>query len=137
MGIVTLSDPSGQYEAIIFQEGLNQFRDLLEKGSVVLVSVQANVEGEDVRARIVTVEPLEQAASRVQKGLRIFLRDESVLSSISQRLTGRGEGEVSLVLMLDKDASEIEVKLPGRFMITPQIAGALKSIPGIVAVEQV
>jgi hypothetical protein len=48
-----------------------------------------------------------------------------------------GEGEVSLVLMLDKDASEIEVKLPGRFMITPQIAGALKSIPGIVAVEQV
>jgi len=39
--------------------------------------------------------------------------------------------------MLDKDASEIEVKLPGRFMITPQIAGALKSIPGIVAVEQV
>ncbi len=137
MGIVTLSDPSGQYEAIIFQEGLNQYRDLLEKGSVVLVAVQANVEGEDVRARIITVEPLDQAASRVQKGLRIFLRDESALSSISQRLSGRGEGEVSLVLMLDRDASEIEVKLPGRFMITPQIAGALKSIPGIVAVEQV
>ena len=137
MGIVTLSDPSGQYEAIIFQEGLNQYRDLLEKGSVVLVAVQANVEGEDVRARIVTVEPLDQAAARVQKGLRIFLRDETALSSISQRLSGRGEGEVSLVLMLDQDASEIEVKLPGRFMITPQIAGALKSIPGIVAVEQV
>ena len=57
MGIVTLSDPSGQYEAIIFQEGLNQYRDLLEKGSVVLVAVQANVEGEDVRARIVTACP--------------------------------------------------------------------------------
>ena len=137
MGIVTLSDPSGQYEAIIFQEGLNQYRDLLEKGSVVLVAVQANVEGEDVRARIITVEPLDQAASRVQKGLRIFLRDESALSSISQRLSSRGEGEVSLVLMMDRDASEIEVRLPGRFMITPQIAGALKSIPGIVAVEQV
>ena len=32
MGIVQLSDPSGQYEAIMFQEGLSQFRDLLEKG---------------------------------------------------------------------------------------------------------
>ncbi len=137
MGIVTLSDPSGQYEAILFQEGLNQYRDLLEKGSVVLVAVQANLEGEDVRARIVTVEPLDQAASRVQKGLRIFLREEGALSSISQRLSGRGDGEVSLVLMLDRDASEIEVKLPGKFLITPQIAGALKSIPGIVAVEQV
>ena len=60
MGIVTLSDPSGQYEAIMFQEALNQYRDMLEKGSVVLVTLQANVEGEDVRARIATVEPLGQ-----------------------------------------------------------------------------
>ena len=137
MGIVTLSDPTGQYEAIIFQEGLNQYRDLLEKGSVILVSLQANVEGEDVRARIVSVESLDQAANRVQKGLRIFVRDDSALSSISQRLATRGEGEISLVLLLDSQASEIEVKLPGRFQVTPQIAGALKSIPGIVAVEHV
>ena len=72
MGIVTLSDPSGQYEAILFQEGLAQYRDLLEKGAAVLVTLQANVEGEDVRARIVAVEALDQAANRVQRGLRIF-----------------------------------------------------------------
>jgi len=137
MGIVTLSDPSGQYEAIMFQEALNQYRDMLEKGSVVLVTLQAAVEGEDVRARIVTAEPLEKAANRVQKGLRIFLRDETALPSIQQRLTQRGEGEVSLVLMMDAAASEIEVKLPGRFSVSPQIAGALKAVPGIVAVEHV
>ena len=135
MGIVTLSDPSGQYEAILFQEGLNQYRDLLEKGSVVLVTLQANVEGEDVRARITTVEPLEQAANRVQKGLRIFLRDADPLPSLTQRLAGRGEGEVSLVLM--RDRSEVEIRLPGRFNVTPQVAGAIKAIPGVVAVEHV
>ena len=137
MGIVTLSDPSGQYEAIIFQEGLNQYRDLLEKGAAVLVTLQANLEGEDVRARIVAAEPLEAAAARVQKGLRIFLRDESPLESISRRLGARGEGEVSLVLMLGADNSEVEVRLPGRFQVSPQIAGALKAIPGIVSVEHV
>ena len=42
----------------IFQEGLNQYRDLLEKGADVLVTLQANLEGEDVRARIVRVENL-------------------------------------------------------------------------------
>ncbi len=52
LGVFQLSDPSGQYEAIIFQEGLNQYRDVLEKGADVLVTLQANVEGEDVRARI-------------------------------------------------------------------------------------
>jgi DNA polymerase-3 subunit alpha len=137
MGIVTLSDPSGQYEAIMFQEGLNQFRDLLEKGASVLVTLQATVEGEDVRARITMVEPLDQAANRVQKGLRIFLRDEAPLPSLTQRLSGRGEGEVSLVLMLAQNNGEIEVRLPGKFNVTPQIAGAIKAIPGVVAVEHV
>ena len=74
MGIVQLSDQSGQYEAILFQEGLNQYRDLLEKGVSLLVGLQASVEGEDVRARIISAEPLDQAASRVQKGLRILRR---------------------------------------------------------------
>jgi len=137
MGIVTLSDPSGQYEAILFQEGLNQYRDLLEKGSVVMVTLQANVEGEDVRARIATVEPLDKAAAKVQKGLRIFVRDESPLSSLTQRLATKGEGEVSIVLMLDRDHSEVEVRLPGRFHVSPQTAGAIKAIPGIVAVEHI
>ncbi len=83
MGIVTLSDASGQYEAIMFQEALNQYRDMLEKGSVVLVTLQASVEGEDVRARIATVEPLDKAANRVQKGLRIFVRDKEPLPSLA------------------------------------------------------
>ncbi len=137
MGIVTLSDPTGQYEAILFQEGLNQYRDLLEKGAVVLVSLQANVEGEDVRARITAVERLEEAAQRVQKGLRVFMRDESPLSSLQARLTQRGEGEVSLVLLLDRERGEVEVKLPGRFQVTSQVAGAIEAIPGVVSVEHV
>ncbi|MCC0006212.1 MAG: DNA polymerase III subunit alpha [Methylobacteriaceae bacterium] len=136
MGIVQLSDASGQYEAILFQEGLNQYRDLLEKGACLLVNMQANVEGEDIRARIVSVEPLDQAAARIQKGLRIFLRDPSPLVSIEQRLKGRGEGDVSLVLMRGA-GEEVEVKLPGKFPVNAAIAGALKAIPGIVAVEHV
>ena len=94
MGIVQLSDPSGQYEAIIFQEGLNQYRDLLEKGADVLVTLQANVEGEDVRARIVAVERLNDAAAKVSKGLRIFVRDDEParLDREPARRAGRRRG---------------------------------------------
>ena len=136
MGIVQLSDPSGQYEAIIFQEALNQFRDLLEKGSDVLVTLQANVEGEDVRARIVNVERLNDAAAKVQKGLRIFVRDESPLASIESRLAAPGEGEVSLVVVLSPK-EEVEIRLPGRYAVSPTVAGALKAAPGVLAVEHV
>jgi DNA polymerase-3 subunit alpha len=137
MGIVQLSDPSGQYEAIIFQEGLNQYRDLLEKGSDVLVTLQANVEGEDVRARIVAVEGLNDAAAKVHKGLRIFLRDESPLASIESRLRAHGDGEVSLVVMLGPKEGEVEIRLPSRYAVSPAVAGALKAAPGVVAVEHV
>ncbi|MGO9848771.1 MAG: DNA polymerase III subunit alpha [Methylocella sp.] len=135
MGIVQLSDQSGQYEAILFQEGLNQYRDHLEKGASVLVGLQAAIEGEDVRARIVSVEPLDVAASRIGKGLRVVLRDENPLQEIARRLRGPGDGDVSLILLTG--SGEVEVRLPGKFSVSPQVAGALKTVPGIVAVEHV
>jgi hypothetical protein len=39
------------------------------------------------------------------------------------------EGEVSMVLMLDRGAA-VCVMLPGRCKVSPQIAGALKEVPG-------
>ncbi len=137
MGIVSLSDPSGQYEAILFQEGLNQYRDLLEKGACVLVTLQANVEGEDVRARISQVEKLDEAAARMQKGLRIALRDAAPLPRLAEKLKGRAEGEVMLLLRLEGPEREVEIKLPGRYPINPQVSGAIKAIPGVAEVELV
>ena len=101
------------------------------------VTVQANVEGEDIRARIVAVERLNDAAAKVHKGLRVFLRDETPLDSIERRLSAPGEGEVSLVVMLGPGEGEVEIRLPGRYAVSAAIAGALKASPGVVAVEHV
>ncbi len=135
MGILALSDQSGHFEAILFQEGLNQLRDVLEPGRAVVLTVQASAEGEEVRARIVAAEPLDKAAAKLPSSLRIFLRDERPLASINERLKERGDGEVALILMVDGGQREVEVKLPGRFKATPQVAGAIKAVPGVVAVE--
>ena len=145
MGIIGLSDPSGHYEAVLFAEGLAQYRDLLEPGTAVLLLLSAEVQGEDVRARIQSVEPLDEAAARMQKGLRVFLRDSEPLAGVARRLepTRNGaprnggepaDGEVSMVLLLG-NGSEVEVKLPGRFKVSPQIAGAIKAVTGVVTVE--
>jgi DNA polymerase-3 subunit alpha len=134
MGIIGLSDSSGHYEAVIFAEGLQQYRDLLEPGAVVLLALTAEAQGDEVRARIQSVEPLEQAAARVQKGLRVFIRNEGPIEPVAKRLEDRGDGEVSMVLQLDGGA-EVEVRLPGRFKVSPQIAGAIKAIPGVLQVE--
>jgi DNA polymerase-3 subunit alpha len=141
MGIIEFSDPTGHYEAVVFSEGLAQFRDLLEPGAAVLLMLTAELQGDDVRARIQMAEPLDQAAAKLAKGLRVFLRDETPIESVAKRLEGPGRaatdnGEVALVLMLG-EGTEVEVKLPGRFKVSPQIAGAIKAVPGVVAVEAV
>src|SRR5580658_3899452 len=143
MGIIGLSDPSGHYEAVLFAEGLAQYRDRLEPGTAVLLFLTGEVQAEEVRARIQTAEPLDEAAAKMQKGLRVFLRNEAPIDGLVRRLepTGSGrngtdqsDGEVSMVLML-QNGSEVEVKLPGRFKVSPQIAGAIKAVAGVVTVE--
>jgi len=150
MGIIGLSDPSGHYEAVLFAEGLAQYRDLLEPGTAVLLFLTAELQGDEVRARIQSVEPLDEAAARMHRGLRVFLRDPEPLAGVARRLqaspqqaspqggNGNGaeaaDGEVSMVLLL-QNGSEVEVKLPGRFKVSPQIAGAIKAVSGVVTVE--
>jgi DNA polymerase-3 subunit alpha len=156
MGIMGLSDPTGHFEAVLFSEGLAQYREVLEPGAAVLLQLGAELQGEDVRARVLHAEPLDDAAAKTQKGLRIFVRDTKPLDSIARRLNmpeaapaagpGRalqakpaiansnGDGDVSLVIMLDLE-TEVEMKLPGRFKVSPQIAGALKAVSGVVDVQ--
>jgi DNA polymerase-3 subunit alpha len=156
MGIMGLSDPTGHFEAVLFSEGLAQYREVLEPGAAVLLQLGAELQGEDIRARVLHAEPLDDAAAKTQKGLRIFVRDTKPLDSIAKRLNmpeaapqnggGRGpqakpmaapggaDGDVSLVLMLDLE-TEVEMKLPGRFKVSPQIAGALKAVSGVVDVQ--
>ncbi len=154
MGIMGLSDPTGHFEAVLFSEGLAQYRDVLEPGAAVLLQLGAELQGEDVRARVLHAEPLDDAAAKTQKGLRIFLRDTRPLDSIARRLqmpeagaptvsarapqakaaSANGDGDVSLVLMLDLE-TEVEMKLPGRFKVSPQIAGAIKAVAGVVDVQ--
>ena len=157
MGIIGLSDPTGHFEAVLFSEGLAQYREVLEPGTAVLLQLGAELQGEDVRARILQAEPLDDAAAKTQKGLRIFLRDDKPLESIARRLeaqtapsgngsrspngksaapAGSSEGEVTVVMMLDLE-TEVELKLPGRFRVSPQIAGAIKAVAGVVDVQTV
>lgn len=163
MGIMGLSDPTGHFEAVLFSEGLAQYRDVLEPGAAVLLQLGAELQGEDVRARVLHAEPLDAAAAKTQKGLRIFVRDTKPLDSIARRLNmpeavaqngapkasqpkstpatkpvpapiGGADGDVSLVIMLDLE-TEVEMKLPGRFKVSPQIAGAIKAVSGVVDVQ--
>jgi DNA polymerase-3 subunit alpha len=134
MGIIGLSDPTGHYEAVVFSEGLAEYRDTLEPGANVMLFLSGEVQGDEVRARIQSAQALDEAAVHMTSSLRIYLKDVAALASLQKRLETRGEGEVTIVLSLH-DGGEAEIRLPGRFKVTPQIAGAIKAVPGVVQVD--
>jgi DNA polymerase-3 subunit alpha len=139
MGIVNLSDPSGQFEAVLFSEGLQRHRDLLEPGRALVLRLSAVLDGEEVRPRIEDVEVLDDLASRQKQDLLIYLRDEKAVPSIAERIRPReamrAEGKVSIVMILDDGAQEVEIELPGKFPVNQQIANAVRAAPGVVSVE--
>lgn len=140
MGIVNLSDPSGQFEAILFSEGLQRYRDLLEPGRALVLRLSAVLDGDDVRPRIEDVEVLDDLAARQKQDLLVYLRDDKALASIAERVRPRSdgiraEGKIALVMILNDGAQEVEIELPGRYPVNQQIANAVRAAPGVVSVE--
>jgi DNA polymerase-3 subunit alpha len=142
MGIIGLSDPSGQYEAVLFAEGLRSIATCSSPGARCCSSSPPRCRAmRCARASSRSSRSIE-AAAKMHKGLRVFLRNEAPIEGVGAAARadaewgGRngadhGDGEVSMVLMLG-DGNEVEVKLPGRFKVSPQIAGAIKAVSGVV-----
>ena len=137
MGIVAFSDSTGQFEAVLFSEALNQYRDLLEAGKSLVITVQAEERPEGIGMRIQTLQSLEERSLQLQKALRVYVRDSGPLRSIAAHLNTRGDGLVSFVVIKENGQREIEVELNEKYRITQEIAAALRTAPGVIDVELV
>ncbi|WP_373456260.1 DNA polymerase III subunit alpha [Rhizobium sp. L1K21] len=137
MGIVTFSDSSGQFEAVLFSEMLNQYRDLLEPGKSLVLTVTADERPEGIGLRIQTLQSLEAKSVEMQKALRVYVRDSGPLRSLANHLNAKGDGTVSFIVIKEEGQREIEVELPGRYRISPEIAAAMKATNGVLDVELV
>ena len=57
--------------------------------------------------------------------------------TLANQLSVKGEGQVSFVLIKDAGQGEVEIELPNRYRISPQVASAMRAVPGVVEVELV
>ncbi|MBR9838091.1 MAG: DNA polymerase III subunit alpha [Rhodobacteraceae bacterium] len=138
-----LSDPSGAYEVTIFSDTLEKSRDLLETGSKVVVTVEATMESDQLKLLARSFGPVETVvADAGASGLRIFIEDPgtvaqvaSVLSRAAEQMPKAGRGPVRLCLSAAGLPGEVEMDLRQEFPVTPEIKGAVKSLDGVLAVE--
>jgi len=133
---VAVSDPTGQFEAVVFSEALAVSRDLLQPGSAVLLDVEAEADGETIKVRAQRISSLEAAAEARHRGIKIYLEDTRALDSIAEQVGDRGgQGELRLVLRLNDAGRQVEFVLPQGIDATPKQRSALKLIDGVAAVS--
>ena len=133
---VAFSDPTGQFEAVVFSEALIASRELLQPGSAVLLDVEAEADGETVKVRVQRISSLEAVAEARHSGMKIYLEGTRALDSIAEQVGGRGgQGELRLVLRLDDAGREVEFVLPQGIDATPKQRSALKLVAGVAAVS--
>ena len=134
------SDPSGQFESVVFSDVLADAGEALEPGKAVLVHVEATRKGEEIKLKALLIQSLDKAAGAAQKGLTILLdadalaREPGAIAKLRELLEPGGRGEVRLLMPLRSSGNEVEIKLKGRFHLSPAHTA---KIEGLACVRQV
>jgi DNA polymerase-3 subunit alpha len=140
-----MSDPTGGYEVTLFSDTLEAARDHLEVGSKVVITVEATMETDQLKLLGRSVAPIDLAvADAGGVGLRVFIDTAQAIAAVADVLAGArpaanggGRGPVQLCLMDPGLPGEVEVDLGVEFPVTPQIKGAIRSLGGVLEVEEI
>jgi DNA polymerase III subunit alpha len=135
-GFITLSDSSGMFEMMVFSEVLVASRPLLEAGKSVLLQVGADWIDEELKLRALSISDIDKSSADAGEGLRIYLEDTRPLNAIAGQLRNAGKGIVTLVVP-GAAGQDVEIRLKERQSINGALRSAIKSLPGVAAVESV
>ena len=85
-GFLTLSDPTGMFEVMMFSEVLVASRPLLEAGKSILLDIGVDWIDEELKLRALSISDIDRAAAEAGEGLRIYLDDTRPLNAIAGQM---------------------------------------------------
>jgi len=143
---MNISDPTGQVAGIaLFPDDADRVRQVFDKTTQVVMTLEAKFnEGQfDPVGR--SVAPIDSVvADAGSSGLRIMIEDPSAAAQVASLLeqasaaaATAGKGPILLRLFNPSLPGEIDIDTGTQFPVTPQIKGALKSLDGVLDVEEI
>jgi len=131
-----LSDMTGSYEVTVFSELLATNREIMVAGQALILTIEVQKTGDEMRLTCQGIELLDKAVEKSAAGLRILIDSGDGVPNLRDILAReeKGRGQVSVVVT--EAAREIELKLPGAWTISGKCRAAIRSLPGIVEVQE-
>lgn len=129
---LTLSDPSGVYEGMVFSDVLAASRGHMNVGDSVIAVVDAEMKEDQIRLTIQSVSPLEAALQNKRQAVELCLSGEEGLHNLQSKLSTIGEGQVAITLSLPVlDGYHARLRLPARYDLDSRMIGTLTTLDGI------
>lgn len=132
-----MSDASGVYEVMIFSETLSRSRPLLESGSALLLTCDADIKDEQVRLLGQIIEPLDdKLASRLAE-LNVHIDAAAPVQRLHDLMQVEGQGAVKVSVFAHMDDGQVaEIVLKGRWSLSPAAIAAIRSTPGVIRIAE-
>ncbi|MCY4462223.1 MAG: DNA polymerase III subunit alpha [Albidovulum sp.] len=140
-----LSDPTSDFEAVIYSEALNACGSILEAGGRAIFSVSAAEEDDKLKLVALRAEPLPELSGAKKKNLRIFIDDSAATSQVKsilnrvQSLPERNARNRGVIVFSPVDRelpNRLDIEIPGVFTTDDEIRRALAGVRGVVKVEE-
>jgi DNA polymerase-3 subunit alpha len=142
---VQLSDFTGNFEVTLFSDVLERSRNNLDSGTRIILTVEASLEEGQLKLLCRSIANIDDAISTDgSHGIKIFVEDKKVLPSILSVLGQASEnkkivckGPIHLCLIGSSLPGEVEMDTGLTCDTSPQIRGAIKSLDGVLDVQEI
>ena len=137
---VGLSDTTGNFEGMMFSDGLAKYEDTINTGCPLLVKVTINKQSEEENPRVMinSVKTLDEAIAEQAKGLVISIDNIAAVTEVKKVLYTDMRGLNKVYLEPELSDWDVRIELDGGFAFSDNMMlTKLKSIPGVSSVKEI
>ena len=140
---IQLSDMGGVFEVSVFNELLlNQHRDILENGKILLMTVDAKMDDTGGRYIAQNISLFDDALTKHQQTrgaslFRITVNEAEALPPIRDLLGAPAPKGAKVTLTARIGGENAELQLPDKYSVSPAILDRIRVVKGVVSAEEI
>lgn len=128
---IGFSDSSSHYEVALFSDHLEQYNDLLEVGQILVLSVEAYLEEEQLRLRVLSLSKVEDLHFQNDMNMLIHLSHNVSVEQLKHIIKRKGNGKVKFQIYDETLKKHAIILLGERYNITPALQKKIAEIEGV------
>lgn len=127
MGVVTLSDTTGQVEVAFFPEAYAACQKVLEGTDPLVLSIKVQQDGERLRINSEKVQTLSEVLGN-RSELVLHVPDSHTMAQVKGVLDKVGQGQTTIRMVVPSVRGNATLKLPRGFAVTPMMLAHFKGL---------